>query len=104
MWRRWNSGDRELDEALLDPELEVHSVLTQRVYRGFDEVREWIAEIDDQFGDWELSIEEISRIGPDRLLGVGRIHGRGRRSGIDLDEPAAWIIDVRNGRMRSIRN
>ena len=104
VWSRWNSGDRDIDERLIDPDCEVHSALAKRVYRGPDEVREWMGEIDDQFDDWDLSIDEVSAIDADRLLVAGGIHGRGRKSGIDLDEPAAWIIGMRGERMWSIRN
>ena len=104
VWQRWNSGDRVLDEELFDPGFEVHSILANRVFRGPDEVRDWMGEIDDQFDDWGLSIDEVSAIAPDRLLVVGGIHARGRKSGIDLDEPAAWIVDLRGGRLSSVRN
>jgi ketosteroid isomerase-like protein len=63
-----------------------------------------MAEIDDQFDDWNLSIDTVSSIATDRLLVTGGIHGRGRQSGIDLDEPAAWIVELRAGRLLSIRN
>ena len=104
VWSRWNSGDRDIDERLIDPDCEVHSALAQRVYRGPDEVREWMGEIDDQFDDWDLSIDEVSAIDADRLLVAEGSDGRGRKSGIDLDEPAAWIIGMRGERMWNIRN
>src|SRR6187455_663431 len=104
VWRRWNSGDRSLEEELIDRDAEVHSALANRVYRGQDEVREWMAEIDDQFDDWNLSIDAVSSIADERLLVRGGIHGRGRQSGIDLDEPAAWIVTLRDDRLLIIRN
>jgi hypothetical protein len=36
VWSRWNSGDRDIDERLIDPDCEVHSALAKRVYRGRD--------------------------------------------------------------------
>ena len=99
VWKRWNSGDRRIDEELIVPDCEVFSALVQRVYRGPDEVREWMGEIDDQFEDWHLSLDEVSVIDEDRLLAVGGIHGRGRQSGIDLDEQAAWIVQMRGDRL-----
>lgn len=104
VWEQWNSGDRDVRNQLVHSELEVYSALTKRVYRGRDEVRQWIGEIDDQFDDWNLSIDEVSTIAPGRLLVIGGIHGRGRQSGVDLDEPSAWIIEIRDGLLAGIRN
>ena len=59
VWRRWNTGDRRLDPESFDPEFEVHSHLTGDSYRGEERVRTWMAEIDQQFEDWELRIDEI---------------------------------------------
>lgn len=104
VWRRWNTGDRELDEELFDPEFETYSELVQRTYRGPEEVREWIAEIDDQFGGWELTVDGSRPLDDGRLLAWGHIRGKGRQSGIDLDERAAWIFGFRGGRLLSVRN
>jgi ketosteroid isomerase-like protein len=104
VWRRWNSGDRELDELLFDPGFEVRSALAQGLYRGPDEVRQWMGEIDEQFEDWQLSIDGIRPLDGDRMLVWGAIRGRGRQSGIDLDDAAAWIIGFRGGRLLSVNN
>jgi ketosteroid isomerase-like protein len=104
VWSRWNAGERELDEDLFDPEFEVHSRLTERVYKGPEEVRRWEAEIDDQFEGWRLEINRVEPLDDDRLLVVGRIRGRGRQSGIDLDQSAAWLVDFRGGRLLRIVN
>jgi ketosteroid isomerase-like protein len=34
----------------------------------------------------------------------GSIHGRGRQSGVDLDQPASWLVEVRTGRLLRLRN
>src|SRR5262245_21866977 len=104
VWRRWNAGRRDLNEELFDPDIEVHSRLANRVYRGPEQAREWMREIDDQFDDWNVSIEQVTPVGSHAMLVAGTIHGRGRQSGIDLDESAAWIVAFRNGRVLSIRN
>ena len=104
VWRRWNAGDRRLDAESFDPEFEVHSYLTGDSYRGEERVRTWMAEIDQQFEGWELGIDEIRFVDDRRALVHGTIRGLGRASGIELDEPAAWIVEVRGGRMLAVHN
>jgi len=104
VWRRWNSGERELDPELFDPEFTVHSYLTGRAYSGAEQVRVWQSEIDQQFDDWELGVDRARALADGRFLVHGSIRGHGRASGIELDEPAAWIVEVRSGRLLTIHN
>lgn len=104
VFRRWNAGERELYAELFDPEFEVHSALTGRVYHGEAEVREWMAEIDEQFDGWELELGSVRPLADGRAMGWGKISAQGRGSGIELDQPAAWLIEVREGRLRSLHN
>lgn len=100
----WNSGNRDPSKLLIHPEVEVHSALAQTVYRGFDGVVEWSREIDDQFEDWTVLIEDLRDLGDGRFVVEGSIHGRGRKSGVDLDQPASWLADVRDGRLIRLVN
>ncbi len=104
VWRRWNSGERELDPELFDPEFTVHSHLTGGAYSGEEEVRVWISEIDQQFDGWELGVDRAKALADGRFLVHGSIRGHGRASGIELDEPAAWIVKFRAGRLLAIHN
>ena len=104
LWARWNSGDREVASEEIDPEVEIHSQLTSTVYRGSEGVRRWAAEIDDQFDSWRVEISEARVLEDRRVLVIGSIHGRGRKSGIDLDQPAAWVVELREGRLYRMHN
>ena len=104
LWARWNSGDREVDAEDIDPEIEIHSQLTSTVYRGTEGFQRWAAEIDDQFDSWRVEISETRVLEDRRVLVIGSIYGRGRQSGIDLDEPAAWVVELRDGRMLRMHN
>jgi len=109
LWRvieRWNAGDEDLTLAVLDPEIELQtpfSSLAGRPYRGIAGFREWRAEIREQFETWRLDVDEISRLGGDRLLVKGAAHVRGHGSGIELDQPATTLVDVRAGRVLRVR-
>lgn len=104
VWRRWNGGERAYNPEFIDPEAEVHSALTGQVFRGEQGVNRWIAEIDEQFEEWDLSIEDVDEVSPGRLLIRGAVRARGRQSGVDLDQPITWITEVRDGRMTLLKN
>jgi ketosteroid isomerase-like protein len=104
IWRRWNQGERSPEDVGVDPGVEIHSALAKNVYSGRDGLLSWIDEIDQQFESWELGIEEVRRLGPDAYIVHGSIRARGRTSGVDLDQSASWLIDLRDGRLLRIRN
>jgi len=104
IWRRWNAGERSPEAVDVDPGIEVRSVLTGRVYAGPDGLREWTAEIDEQFESWELGLDELRELRPGSYIAHGRIVARGRQSGVDLDQPASWLVGVRNGRLARLHN
>jgi ketosteroid isomerase-like protein len=104
IWRRWNEGERDPDAMEIDQGIEVHSALANNVYSGRDGLMAWVGEIDEQFESWNLGIEEIRRLAPDSYIAHGSIHARGRTSGLDLDQPASWLIDLHDGRVLRIRN
>ncbi len=101
-FERWNSGDRTVDPATLDPEVELHTPLGStrgEPYRGHAGFEQWIAEIDEQFEEWELVVAEWRASDDGRLFGLGEIQARGRGSGLELNQPLAWLFAFRNGRL-----
>jgi ketosteroid isomerase-like protein len=104
VWGRWNSGVREFDADFLDPQIEIHSALTGRVFKGEAGVREWIDEIDEQFVGWDISIDEIEARSPNQFVTRGAVRARGRQSGIDLEQSLTWTVDVRDGRILRLTN
>ena len=104
VWDRWNSGLRTADPEFLDPELEVRSALTGSVYRGEEGVQRWAAEIDDQFEHWEVIVAGTAQVRPGLLIVQGEIRATGRGSGVDIDQPASWLVHLRDGRIARIDN
>jgi hypothetical protein len=105
IWARWNAGEREVDPDVMDPELEIHSALAEgQVFRGVQGFRDWASEIDEQFEDWDLGLDSLRPFAPGWYLGHGSVHARARRSGIVLDQPMSWLVEVREGRLRGFRN
>jgi ketosteroid isomerase-like protein len=89
---RWNAGEREIDPQLVHHDVVVHSQMTNATYHGHDGVRRWMAEIDDQFDDWQSSIDEFREASEERLLALGAIHFRGRAGGVEFDQPMGWLL------------
>ena len=101
---RWNRGEHEVDPTLIDPEISILSALAQAEFHGHDGAEAWVREIDDQFDEWQVRIDELRDVGDGRFVLVGAIHGRGRKSGVDLDEDASWLAEVRDGRLLRLDN
>jgi ketosteroid isomerase-like protein len=104
VWAQWNSGDREVRDYQIDSEVEIHSALTQAVYRGHEGVQRWIREIDEQFSDWRLELDSVDEPREGVVVARGAISMRGRHSGLDLHQPASWLVELRDGRLHRLRN
>ena len=104
VFSRWNEGERDFDDAIFEESLTIHSALTGDMYEGVDGLSAWAAEIDDQFKDWEVVIEEMEALSEDRVLARGEIRMTGRQSDVAITQPASWVIDLVEDRVATIRN
>lgn len=103
-FRRWNAGERDVDPAQVHPDAVVYSAMTGNEFRGRDAVLLWMGEIDEQFENWELTIDEIRSVPGDRLLALGSVHFRGRASGVEFNQPMGWLYEFDAGRVMALRN
>jgi ketosteroid isomerase-like protein len=87
----WNSGSRAVP-ASTHPDAVLHSTLTGADYTGHDGIRRWMAEIDEQFDFWELIPDEYRETSEDVVLVLGAVRMRGRASGVELEQPLAWVF------------
>jgi ketosteroid isomerase-like protein len=102
---RWNDGDFGffLDNAAPDIELlSRFGSLTGEPYRGHAGVRQWLAEIQQNFERFELWLDEAVDLG-DAVLAIGGVDVRARGSGIDIKEPMGWVVEFREGRVARLR-
>jgi ketosteroid isomerase-like protein len=95
---RWNTGDR--DAARLseycDPAIELLTPFASvggEPYKGHAGVERWMSDVDEQFSEWHVGIEELRSVADDRVLAIVTVAGRGRASGVDLNFPSASIFD-----------
>ena len=101
----FNRRDMTAFLDLLDPEVEwvpILGVLEGRVYRGHEDVRQWV---DDLVPDWEyfeVSHEELRDLG-DRVLIFGHWRARGRASGVESEQPGTWLCEIQGGKVVRLR-
>jgi ketosteroid isomerase-like protein len=101
----FNRRDVEMLEPLLAPDAEIvpiRAALEETVYQGPNAAAQWYAAVD---GSWEglsVEVDEIRARG-DLVLGLGRIRGRGRESGVAIDVEAAAMARLRNRQITHLR-
>jgi ketosteroid isomerase-like protein len=100
-----NRRDVDAMLATLDPDVELEplrAVLEGSVYRGHEGLREWLDDMDEDWQDFHFEIADLRPLAPDRVLLVGRVRARARASGVELDDTAAWVCDVRDGKVARV--
>jgi ketosteroid isomerase-like protein len=98
---RWNTSGSPPPDELIAPDFELHSPLAESngPYVGPGGVRAWVADLNEVYGSFRFELEELDEGPPGRVLALGRIEVEGRGPAAGLEQPAAWLIDVRDGRL-----
>lgn len=74
-----------------------------KIWHGRSGVRAALTEWGDTWDDWEVETERYVEAGDDKVLILWRERGRGKRSGIPMEESGANLVTLRNGRIVHIR-
>jgi hypothetical protein len=95
---KWNAGVRDLDliSEHLDPAIELESpfsTVAGEPYRGYAGIEQWMRDVDDQFADWTIDVEDASAA-KDRVIAIATVRARGRASGAPLQFDAATVCDL----------
>ncbi len=84
-----------------DPEVEWHSIFAALgeggVYRGRDGLRRWLSDLDDAWEIARVDLDDAIGVG-DVVVLVGRLHYRGRGSGVESEAPTGWLFEFRDAR------
>jgi hypothetical protein len=99
---RWNHGRRRLEPDELHPDATLISRFRPEPYRGAAGFDEWTHEIEQQFDEWRIAIDDWRSTG-DVVVALGQIHIRSRSAQVQLDEPAAAVIEVRDRKLFSLQ-
>src|SRR5947208_15024411 len=92
--------------ALTDPEIEWHSFFAELgdkgVYLGHEGTRQYMRDLNDAWEIVRADIDDRLGVGDVAVL-IGRIHYRGRSSGVETETPAGWVLSFRHGRVVCFR-
>jgi ketosteroid isomerase-like protein len=89
--------------TLFHEESEFDSVITGGGgghYRGVDEIEGYMRDVEDAFEDWHSEDELYVDAGDGRVALLYRIVGRGKGSGVPVDQPIAILWTVRDGKIQ----
>jgi ketosteroid isomerase-like protein len=94
-----NRGDVDEMLARMHPDFEwrpLESSPVARVYRGREQVRRYVEDWLNTFEDLRLDLEDPTQIA-DHVVAAVRGHGRGRASGLELDNHFCQVWSLRGG-------
>jgi ketosteroid isomerase-like protein len=100
-------GQRDAERliALADPGVEWHSFFALGeggVYRGYEGTRRYMSDLGDAWEIGRADVDDALGLGDVAVL-VGRIHYRGKGSGVESESPAGWMLKFREGRVICFR-
>jgi ketosteroid isomerase-like protein len=102
-----NARDLDAFLAHVTEDIEVESRFSQvgfgaAIYRGRDGVVSWWNEMDEAWDPIEAEVEDSADVGPDRTVILITLHGKGRNSGLRLNDPIGACWYWRGERLRQI--
>ena len=71
-------------------------------YVGESGIREFFGDVAESWGSFQFKATDARDLG-DRVLVLGDVRGRGRVSGVEVEDRWAWIVEVRAGRAARLR-
>src|SRR5215204_1438896 len=98
VFRRWNAGERTFPDEEIHPDAVLVSRILGKAVSGREGVRRYLREIDEQFDDWMMAIDDWRDAG-DCVVALGHIHLHGRRSGVAFDQPVGILFEIRGGQL-----
>jgi ketosteroid isomerase-like protein len=93
---------------LSDPEVRWHSFFAEVAfgagggYRGHAGIRQYVSDLNDAWEIVRADVDDGLGVGDIALL-VGRIHYRGKTSGVETAAPAGWMFKFRDGKVLHFR-
>jgi ketosteroid isomerase-like protein len=98
-------GSPEAMIAFSQPDFKMHleGVAGEPVYyAGVSGIREFFSDVAQSWESFQFKATDLRDLG-DRVLILGDVRGRGRGSGVVVDDRWAWIVELREGRAASLR-
>jgi len=98
VFNRWNAGEREFPDEEIHSDVVLVSRILGKAVRGRAGVRRYLREIDEQFDEWKMVIEDW-RDGGDFVAALGHVRLHGRRSGVEFEQPVGILFEIRGGQL-----
>jgi ketosteroid isomerase-like protein len=99
----YNTHDVTALQGITSADVEFRTFLEGRAEAeplyGHEGVEEWQRSESEAWKSLKVETEEFRDLGANRVLVAGRLRGRGRASGVELDVPAAWVLEIRGSRV-----
>ena len=102
----WNGGNREAPVEHVHPDCVLitrFAELRGAPYVGHEGLRQSMRDIGEYFEDWRYDIDEWRQEG-DLVLAVGRARFRFHGGVADVEQPLAWVFDMRDGKLARWRS
>src|SRR4051812_34307965 len=99
LFEQWKARNYEALTEAAQPDVEIYSrfaSLGGEPFRGADGVRQWIEEIEQIFGRFEVRTSDFRDLG-DRVLALGSIGLQGKASGVEIEQPMGWLCELQDG-------
>jgi ketosteroid isomerase-like protein len=100
-----NHRDVATLDAIWSEQAEFHSTFAAsegRVFRGRQGTRDYFATLGEVFDDMRVEIEEITEAGEDRLVVMVRVTGRGKGSGVNVDQRNGQVWTFVRGKVARV--
>lgn len=96
----FNTRDTERVFAVMDPEVEFHSALVEKkTYRGLAGLAQYRADLDATWEEWHTEDDRFRDAGDDKVVHLYRIVGRGKGSGVPVEQEIAILWRLRNRKL-----
>jgi ketosteroid isomerase-like protein len=105
LFEHWAKRDYDALMADAKPDVEIYSrfaSLGGEPYRGREGVVRWIAEIEAIFGRFDVSTDDFRDL-EDGVLILGSIRLQAKGSGIEMDQPMGWFLELEEGKLARMR-
>ena len=105
---QWNSAPELTEQAFSEfahPDMVLdlsRNVLNPATYEGFDGFVRFAEQVGEAWAEFRMEPEEVIERG-DVVVVLVRAVGKGRGSGVEVDDAVAMVAEVRDGRISTLR-
>ena len=101
----FNERDFDAFVALCADDFVMHSrfsSVANTTFRGREGVEQWWDDLAEAWDPMTIEVQELRVVGPDRAVLLVHLFGKGRESGVALDEHVAQVWTFRDGLIAEI--